>query len=129
LFRWNRSLRAEGLSIFGALTFGATVIKTPVLTILLVLVLGKHNAVLADDNDHHRDKNRWWGGEWKEEFWDGPCEVKVESKRGEFEREIKCKDGVGARWRGDWKKEFQDGPCKVKQEAKRDEFKEEVKCE
>jgi len=36
------------------------------------------------------------GGEWKEEFWDGPREVKIESKRGEFKREVKCKDGVGA---------------------------------
>lgn len=103
--------------------------KTPVFTILLVLILGQHNAVLADDNNRHRDKMRWWGGDWKEESWDGPCEVKIESKRGEFKREIKCKDGVGARWRGEWKKEFKDGPCKVKQEAKRDEFKEEVKCE
>ena len=103
--------------------------NTPLLTILLVLILGPHNAVLADDGDRHRDKQRWWGGEWKEEFWDGPCEVKIESKRGEFKREIKCKDGVGARWGGEWKKEFEDGPCKVKQEAKRDEFKEEVKCE
>jgi hypothetical protein len=38
---------------------------------------------------------RWWHGEWKEEFWDGLCEVKLESKRGEFTRQIKCKDGVG----------------------------------
>jgi hypothetical protein len=103
--------------------------KTQLLTILLVLILCPHSAVLADDSDRPRDKKRWWGGEWKEEFWDGPCEVKIESKRGEFKREIKCKDGVGARWGGEWKKEFKDGPCKVKQEAKRDEFKEEVKCE
>ena len=63
----------------------------------------------------------------REDFWSGPCEVKIESKRGEFKREIKCKDGVGARWRGEWKTEFRD--CFIKQEAKRDEFKEEVKCE
>lgn len=103
--------------------------KTSPLTILLALILGAHNAVLADDDDRRYAKKRWWGGEWKEEFWDGPCEVKIESKRGEFKREIKCKDGVGARWGGEWKKEYEDGPCKVKQEAKRDEFKEEVKCE
>jgi hypothetical protein len=71
----------------------------------------------------------WWRGEWKEEFWNGPCEVKLESKRGEFKREIKCKDGVGARWRDDGKREFRDGPCTVKVEAKRDEYKEEVKCD
>jgi hypothetical protein len=103
--------------------------KTPLLTILLVLILGPRNAVLADDDGPRRDKTPWWEGEWKEEYWNGPCEVKIESKRGEFKREIKCKDGVGARWGGVWKREFQDGSCRVKQEAKRDEFKEEVKCE
>lgn len=71
---------------------------------------------------------KWYHGQWKEDFWDGPCEVKIESKRGEFKREIKCKDGIGATWQGEWKTEFRDGPCLIKQEAKRDEFKEEVKC-
>jgi hypothetical protein len=74
-------------------------------------------------------QGRWWRGEWKEEFWNGPCEVKLESKRGEFKREIKCKDGMGARWRDEGKREFRDGPCTVKVEAKRDEYKEEVKCD
>lgn len=74
-------------------------------------------------------QGRWWRGEWKEEFWNGPCEVKLESKRGEFKREIKCKDGVGARWRERGKQEFRDGPCAVKVEAKHDEYKEEVKCD
>jgi len=55
--------------------------------------------------------------------------VKSESKRGEFKREIKCKDGIGADWRGEWKDEYWDGSCLVKQDVKRDEFKEEVKCE
>ncbi len=91
-------------------------------TLLLTLFTGWQPASAADDR-------RWWRGEWKEEFWDSPCEVKIESRRGEFKREIKCKDGIGARWRGEWKKEFRDGPCLIKQEAKRDEFKEEVKCE
>lgn len=103
--------------------------KTPVFTILLILVIGLHNAVFADDDDRFRDKKHWWEGEWKDELWDGSCEVKIESKRREFKREIKCKDGIGARWDGEWKKEFRDGPCKIKQEAKRDEFKEEVKCD
>lgn len=84
---------------------------------------------LGDDWKGESGHGRWWLGEWKEEFWDGPCEVKLESKRGEFKRQIKCKDGVGALWHGEWKKEFWDGPCKVKVEAKRDEYKEEVKCE
>jgi hypothetical protein len=55
--------------------------------------------------------------------------VKREAKRGEFKREIKYKDGVGARWQGEWKQEFWDGPCQVKVEATRDEYKEEVKCD
>jgi hypothetical protein len=69
------------------------------------------------------------GDEWKDEFWDGPCQVKREAKRGEFKREIKCKDGIGARWQGECKKEFWDGPCQVKVEATRDEYKEEVTCD
>lgn len=93
-----------------------------VLAIVLVSALSWHAAAFAADG-------RWWQGHSKDEFWDGPCEVKIESKRGEFKREVKCKDGVGAQWRGEWKKEFRDGPCLVKQEAKHDEFKEEVKCE
>lgn len=70
----------------------------------------------------------FWQDEWKEEFQDGLCQVKLESKPGEFKREVKCKDGVGADWQGEWKTEFRDGPCLVKQDVKRDEFKEEVKC-
>ena len=83
----------------------------------------------ANDDMRPGDGERWWRGEVREDFWGGPCEVKTESKRGEYKREIKCKDGAGAPWRGEWKTEFRDGPCLVKQEAKRDEFKEEIKCE
>lgn len=54
---------------------------------------------------------------------------KARIERGEFKREVKCKDGVGASWHGEWKEEHRDGPCKVKLEATREEFKEEVKCE
>jgi hypothetical protein len=100
-----------------------------VLNVLIATALSCQTVAHANDDMRPRDGNRWWRGEVKEEFWDGPCEVKIESKRGEFKREIKCKDGIGAQWRGEWKTEFRDGPCLVKQEAKRDEFKEEVKCE
>jgi hypothetical protein len=31
-----------------------------------------------------------WCGEWKEEFWDGLCEVKLEATREEFKEEVKC---------------------------------------
>ena len=100
-----------------------------VLTLLITTALSCQTVAHADDDMRPRDGKRWWRGELKEEFWDGPCEVKIESKRGQFKREIKCKDGVGAQWRGEWKTELRDGPCLVKQEAKHDEFKEEVKCE
>ena len=52
--------------------------------------------------------------------------MKSESKRGEFKREIKCKDGIGADWRGEWKDEYWDGSCLVKQDVPRDEVREEV---
>lgn len=94
----------------------------------IALILGIASVTPAPGDDRRGGHGRWWRGEWKEDFWDGPCEVKLESKRGEFKREIKCKDGVGASWR-DEKREFRDGPCTVKIEAKRDEYKEEVKCD
>ena len=87
----------------------------PILGILMVVGIGLVRPAL--------------GHEWKDEFRDGLCRVKVEAKRGEFKREIKCQDGVGARWHGEWKQEFWDGPCQVKVEATRDEYKEEVKCD
>lgn len=99
------------------------------LALVLATLPGYSSEALADDDLRSPDSKRWWRGEWKEEFRDGPCRVKTESKDGEYKREIKCKDGIGAPWRGEWKSEFRDGPCLVKQEAKRDEFKEEVKCE
>jgi hypothetical protein len=55
--------------------------------------------------------------------------VKIESKRGEFKREIKCPDGRGADWQWPLEREYRDGGCLVKVEAKRDEYKEEVKCD
>ena len=97
--------------------------------VVVLMVVGIVGPALGDEWKDKSGQGRWWRGEWKEEFWDGPCEVKLESKRREFKREVKCKDGVGARWHGEWKQEFWDGPCKVKLEATRDEYKEEVKCE
>lgn len=101
----------------------------PILGVLMLVGIAMVGPALGHDWKDASGQGRWWRGEWKEEFWDGPCEVKLESKHREFKREIKCKDGLGARWHGEWKKEFWDGPCKVKIEAKRDEYKEEVKCE
>lgn len=86
-------------------------------------------AAFADGDMRPGDGQRWWRGEIRHDFWGGPCEVKTESKPGEYKREIKCKDGHGATWRGEWKSEFRDGPCLIKQEATRDEFKEEIECD
>lgn len=102
---------------------------------LLPVLLGLSACVLcatAQAGHDRYDERRWWrdwDGEGKEEYRDGPCRVKLESKRDEFKREIKCKDGRGAWWRGEWKDEFRDGRCRVTQDVKRDEFKEEVKCD
>jgi hypothetical protein len=97
-----------------------------VLATMLVIAIGIARPSLGDDDD---DGNGGWGGESQEEYWEGPCKVKVESKPGEFKKEIKCEDGVGASWSGEWKKEYRDGSCQVKEEAKHDEYKKEVKCE
>jgi hypothetical protein len=97
----------------------------------VVMIVGSACATPLPRDDRRSvpaGRGPWWAGDWKEEFWNGPCEVKLESKRGEFKREIKCNDGVGARWREVGKREYRDGPCLVKVEAKRDEYKEEVKC-
>jgi len=84
----------------------------------------------AEARDRHGSEKPWWRDSCHEEFLGGPCEVKLESKPGEFKREIKCKDGHGATWeRGEWKDEYRDGACLVKIEAKRDEYKEEIKCD
>jgi len=101
----------------------------PLVGILMVIGISIVRPALGDGWMGESGQGRWWHGEWKDESRDGPCQVKREAKRGEFKREIKCKDGVGARWHGEWKQEFRDGPCQVKVEAKRDEYKEEVKCD
>ncbi|HEU4430340.1 MAG TPA: hypothetical protein VFT98_16385 [Myxococcota bacterium] len=67
--------------------------------------------------------------EWREPYWGGSCEVKLESKPGGFKREIKCPGGRGAEWGRPRKRELHDGPCLVKVEATREVFKEEVKCD
>ena len=95
-------------------------------TMILVAIAAGPDVSADDRRDSRSD--RWWERESKEHYWDGPCEVKIESRRGEFLREVKCKDGIGADWGGEFKREFTDGRCRVKQDAKRDEFKEEVKC-
>ncbi|WP_256660437.1 hypothetical protein [Pseudomonas sp. G(2018)] len=78
--------------------------------------------------DYRRGEHE--GGEWKDEYRDGPCNVKIESKDDEYKEEIKCPNGHGATWRrGEWKDEFWERGCKVKIEAKRDEYKKEVKCD
>jgi hypothetical protein len=79
----------------------------------------------AEAGDMYRD---WWQGSLRDPYWESPCEFKIESKPGEYKREIKCQNGRGATWHGEWKDEFYDGRCKVKLDASREVFKEEVKC-
>jgi len=101
---------------------------TSFLALLAASVLVCQAAALAAESGMPRDGRNWWHGDWQEQYRDGLCEVKVESKRGEYKREIKCKDGLGAKWRGEGKKEFREGGCLVKQDYTREQFKEEVKC-
>ncbi len=89
-----------------------------------------------------REGASWRQGDWRDKFWDSPCEIKIQYKHEEFRRDMKCEGGMlvvhhsdrpiipeGASWKGEWKREFRDGPCVVKQEAKGDQFQEEVRCE
>ena len=48
----------------------------PILGVLMVVSLGLVRPVL--------------GHEWKDEFRDGPCQVKVEAKHDEYKEEVKC---------------------------------------
>jgi hypothetical protein len=97
--------------------------------ILVAAVLGAPSGGGAERGEGYGPKRRWWRGECQADYWNGPCEVKLESKRGHYKREVKCPGGVGADWHGEWKEEFSDGPCRVKIEAKRDELEEEVQCD
>jgi hypothetical protein len=48
----------------------------PILGVLMVVGIGLVSPALGD--------------EWKDEFWDGPCRVKVEATRDEDKEEVKC---------------------------------------
>jgi hypothetical protein len=98
--------------------------RTSVLATLLTLTV----VTIAQSATADETQRRWWRREWREPYWAMPCEIKLEAKRGELKREVKCVNGVGASWRGEWKEEFRDGDCLVKLEATREVFKEEVKC-
>ena len=56
----------------------------------MVFCIGIVTPVLADDWKEQSGKGRWWRGDFKEDSWDGPCQVKTESKRDEFKEEVKC---------------------------------------
>jgi hypothetical protein len=109
---------------------------------VLVAVSALTCQAAAADDSRLREGMSWRQGDWREKFWKGPCEVKIEYNRNEFRRNLKCEGGImvvnpedrpkippGASWRGQWKREFNDGPCVIKQEAEDDKFKEEVRCD
>lgn len=101
--------------------------KWQIWTLACTVSAGALAPALGHDRYDGRKPPRW--SESQEEFWEGYCRVKTESKAHEFKREIKCKNGVGASWGGEWKQEFRDGACKVTIDAKRDEYKEVIKCD
>jgi hypothetical protein len=90
-------------------------------------------AVVHRDEDY-RDHRPNREGEYKEQYWEGPCKVEREQKRdGSYKEERECK-GVGeGRYRhprGDYEEKYQDGPCKIEREWKRDgTYKEKIDCE
>jgi hypothetical protein len=99
------------------------------LGVVIFVSLGILRPALGDGGTHERGQARGWRGAWKDEFRDGPCQVKRAAKRREFTREITCENGVGARGHGAWKQAFWDGPCQVQIEATRDAYTEEVTCD
>jgi hypothetical protein len=56
----------------------------------MVVGLGLVSPVLSDDWTGRSGQGRWWRGEWKDEFRDGPCQVKVEATRDAYKEEVKC---------------------------------------
>ena len=62
----------------------------PLLGVLLVVGLGLVGPALGDEWKHERGQGRWWRGEWKDEFRDGPCQVKIEATRDEYKEEVTC---------------------------------------
>jgi hypothetical protein len=48
------------------------------------VVVGIAGPALSDGWQDKSGQGLWWRGEWKEEFWDGPCQVKREAKRDEY---------------------------------------------
>jgi hypothetical protein len=65
----------------------------PILGVLLLVGIGIVRPALGDARKGQSGQPRWWGGEWQEEFWGGPCEVKLESKRDEYKEEVTCERG------------------------------------
>ena len=63
--------------------------ETALVRLMLAALLVAPATSSADDFRSPGDK-RWWKGEWKEVYWDGPCLVKQDVKRDEFKEEVKC---------------------------------------
>jgi len=56
----------------------------------MAFCIGIAAPALSDDWREQSGKGRWWHGDYKEAYWDGPCKVKLEAKRDEFKEEVKC---------------------------------------
>ena len=62
----------------------------PVVQVFRVRVAAKVAPRNEARNDETVQFGRRWRGEWKKEYRDGPCKVKIEAKRDEFKEEMKC---------------------------------------
>lgn len=101
-------------------------LRTPAAAVSLLLCLMAPSPAQADDRDYPGGY-RHGGGEYKEKFRSGGCEVEREQKRdGEYKEERKCKGGP----RGyEQKQKYREGPCLIEREWKRDgEFEEKIEC-
>lgn len=59
---------------------------------VLFALAAAHTAVLADrDDEGGHGKHRHGRHEYKHEYWDGNCKVKIKQKDGEYKEERKCK--------------------------------------
>ena len=94
---------------------------------------GQHRASDDDDRRPNRDSRDYRGGEYKEKYREGRCNIEREWKRnGSYKEERECRsvfDGPYYRRGREYEEKFVDGPCKVEREWKKDgTYKEKQDC-
>ncbi|WP_137925427.1 hypothetical protein [Cupriavidus sp. 2SB] len=68
-----------------------TLLSAAAVAVLSILAITAHADPWKDESGHGHGTRK--GGEYKEEYWDGPCKVERKWKgNGEYKEERKCKD-------------------------------------